>query len=333
MNKYTRPYLIWLNPLFAVVVWLRTWFFQIGILKRTAFDVPVLVVGNLSTGGTGKTPMVDYVINQYKSKKNLAALSRGYGRKTKGFREVFIADDVRTVGDEPLLIKKKHPDISVFVCENRVLGIEKIITQKPETDFFVLDDAYQHLRLQAGFYVLLTPYDNLYVNDALLPAGNLRETAAAANRASAIVVTKCPIDLSAEKQKQITQKLKADQKVFFTTIGYAALPEISNAQKVLLVTGIANPAPLVAYLHAKQINFTHLGFADHHSFSANDNENIAAQAKNVGAKQIWTTEKDITRLDVAFFKHQGIQVFSLPIQTIFLANEGEFLKMIDKFVS
>jgi tetraacyldisaccharide 4'-kinase len=335
MSKYQRPYLIWLNPIFAAIVWLRTWFFQIGILKRTSIDVPVLVVGNLSTGGTGKTPMIDFIINQYKSKKNLAALSRGYGRKTKGFREVLVVDDVSLVGDEPLLIKQKHPEMPVFVCEDRVVGIKNIIAQKPETDFFVLDDAYQHLRLRADFYVLLTTYNNLYVDDALLPAGNLREPASAANRANAIVVTKCPVQLSADEKNSIKAKLnlKTGQQIFFTTIGYAALPEISNAQKVLLVTGIANPAPLVAYLHAKQINFTHLGFADHHSFSANDCENIAAQAKNVGAKQIWTTEKDITRLDVAFFKHQGIHVFSLPIQTIFLADESEFLEMIDKFLS
>lgn len=330
MNKYARPYFIWLNPLFALVVWLRTKLYEWGIFNRKKFDVPVLVVGNLSTGGTGKTPMVDFIIQYIKSKKKIAALSRGYGRKTKGFRAVLTNDKPTMVGDEPLLLKQKHPDISVFVCENRVEGIEQIMKAQPEIEGFVLDDAYQHLRLQAAYYVLLTDFSNIYIDDALLPAGNLRESAIAANRADAIVITKCPLDISDELKKTVISRIKplAHQPVFFSWIDYAPLPGVFMQQPFVLVTGIANPQALLRFLGDKDLHFTHLPFDDHHTFTAEDYDRMASEAKKQKTHLILTTEKDSVRMDLKKIQKLGLEMKTVNIH-LEVSDKQKFLALLD----
>lgn len=268
-------------------------------------DVYTIVIGNLSSGGTGKSPFVKYVWKndpriQALQPGEIAILSRGYGRNTKGFKLVEKNLSAIEVGDEPLMLKWALPESIIAVCENRVQGIQKLCTLYPQLKMVVLDDAFQHRRLHADEYILLTTYNDLFTRDFLLPTGNLREWRSGAKRASKVIVTKSPQNISELEKKRIKEEIAIYTKapVVFAYLEYAELERVQGegeiGDKALLVTGIANPQPLVEYLSLKKIEATHLKYKDHHHFSTSDIEEIVDIMKN--HTSLITTEKDWVRL-------------------------------------
>jgi len=306
------------------MTWMRNKLYDHGFIESRTFDIPVICVGNLSVGGTGKTPMVEYIVNLLKNDYRTATLSRGYRRKTKGF---IIADDrasAQTIGDEPMQFHEKFEDITVAVDVDRRNGISELMKNKVEV--IILDDAFQHRKVDAGLNILLTTYSNPFYSDYVLPTGNLREPRSGAKRADIIVVTKCPADIPEAEKMSMIEKInpKEHQKVFFSRIGYDELPSIVlNQPTFTLVTGIANPTLLVTYLENKQLKFDHLQFKDHHEFDVSEIEDL----KNKG--MILTTEKDYMRLK-DHIDHS--KLFYLPIN-IELDNSKEFDNKIKDFVS
>ena len=296
-----------------------------GWFESRSYNTPIICVGNLSTGGTGKSPMVQYISSFLKEKYDVAILSRGYKRKTKGFLEVEVNSTAEEVGDEPLQFKRNFPDITVAVCEDRRDGIEQL---QSGANIIVLDDAFQHRRIQASLNILLTPFDDLYIEDHLLPAGNLRESRSGANRADIIVITKCPEKVPYAKLQEIQfrMRLLPHQKIYFSRVGYddhiygksetQPFDYLFN-KEFTLVTGIANPAPLVTFLKAKGLNFTHEEFPDHHNFSDAEVQKLKEQ------DLLLTTEKDFMRLQPRIDK---FAFYYLPIKTIILKDQEPFFK-------
>ena len=337
--KLSRPYLILFNPIYWLVVFLRNLFFDLGIFKSTFFNLPIIAVGNLSAGGTGKTPHTEYIIKLLKDKKRIAVLSRGYGRSSVGYQEATSTPDAQRIGDEPAQIKSKFLEITVAVDADRVNGVRKLLAKKNQPEVIVLDDAFQHRKLQAGFYVLLTSYNHLFIDDWVLPAGNLREQRSGYSRAHAIIVTKCPADLSLKSQKEIALRIKSKthQRIYFSAISYA-MPQPESAgfkfeKPFVLITGIADANPLLTQLKEQNATFEHLNFADHYRFEAKDIEKIIETTKNNHCKQILTTEKDFQRLDLNALYEAKIKVSYLPISIQFLDDAHGFDTQILDYVS
>lgn len=336
--KFLRFLLFPFAVIYDVVTTIRNLFFDVGIFKQTSFKIPVIVVGNLSVGGTGKTPQIEYLIRLLQNDFKVAVLSRGYRRKTTDFVLLNDAHVALDVGDEPLQYFKKFKNINVAVDANRVEGIQKLMKDK-SPELVLLDDAYQHRKVKGSFYVLLTKFDDLFIDDFLLPTGNLRESRGGAKRANVIVVTKCPADLNQQQQETIKKKLEKYQKeVFFTTISYGAISSTKKTisiddlkeYKILLITGIANPNPLLAFLNDQKIDFKHLKFGDHHNFSSTETENIQQEFDAITStkKIILTTEKDFVRLEKSIEN-----LFYIPIETSFLANQqDDFDAMVIKHI-
>lgn len=335
--KLVRFLLFPFSVLYDLITSIRNFFFNIGIFKETNFNTPIIVVGNLSVGGTGKTPQIEYLIKLLKDVYKVAVLSRGYKRKTKGFVRLNENHTAKDVGDEPLQYFKKFSQITVAVDENRVEGVNNLVQQiAPEV--VLLDDAYQHRKIKGSFYILLTKHDDLFTDDFLLPMGNLRESRAGAKRADLIIVTKCPFDLKEVEKNKIKRKLQRYKKeVYFTTISYAdktsgsqqlSLDDLKNIE-VLLITGIANPNPLLEFLTKKEIKFTHLKFSDHHHFSSREIEEIQQkfEAMSAANKLILTTEKDYTRLS-----RKLKELSFLEIKTRFLDGENKFNAIIKSHI-
>ena len=328
LMKFVRFLLFPFAILYNLITKIRNFLFDVDVFKSTSFELPVIVVGNLSVGGTGKTPQIEYLIRILKDRFKVAVLSRGYRREIKGFELLNSRHNALDVGDEPLQYFNKFNGIDVAVDANRVEGIQKLINgQSPE--IILLDDAYQHRKVQGSFYILLTKFDDLFTDDFLLPAGNLRESRAGAHRADVLVVTKCPVDLNNEQQEEIKRKLKKfDKRVFFTTISYGNI--LSKEKEiifddlkdytVLLISGIANPVPLLGFLEAKKIKFKHLKYADHHHFSSTEIEKIKQEFVAIASnkKIIVTTEKDYTRLENRINK-----LFYIEIETRFLGAQNK----------
>ena len=322
--------------LYGGITFLRNYLYDKGILKSYAFDIPVIAVGNLSVGGTGKTPQIEYLIRLLSSKYKVATLSRGYKRQSKGFVLADANANAKLLGDEPFQFFQKFKDIQVAVDANRKEGIEKLLSLKTPPELILLDDAYQHRRVKAGFYILLTSYGDLYADDFMLPTGNLREISSGAARANIIIVTKCPANLTSEEQDRITARLKVktSQAVYFTFIDYddciysandkVAVSAIQKVDKLLLA-GIAKPKPFFTYLNANQ-EFC-LTYPDHHDFTTKDILDIKSKAAN---KIIVTTEKDYVRLKDSLPEEQ---LFYLPIQSNFLSKKEQFDQTILNFVA
>ncbi|WP_299438181.1 tetraacyldisaccharide 4'-kinase [uncultured Aquimarina sp.] len=321
-----RKILLPIVPVYYFVTWLRNKLYDLGIKKSISYSFPVIAVGNLSVGGTGKSPMVEYLIRLLNDKVVLATLSRGYKRETKGFQLVQTDSTAKEVGDEPLQFKTKFPNVLVAVDGDRRNGISRLKTQSPDPDVVLLDDAYQHRKVRAGFYILLTPYYDLYCDDIVLPTGNLREPRHGAIRADVIVVTKCPSDLSEETQEKIVKKLKAkpSQALLFATIDYGSdIVSVSGKRSVetlkdtsfTLVTGIANPKPLIDYYHSLGLNFTHINYPDHHNFTDAELNQLKKHTC------IITTEKDYVRL-VSNFSEDVL--WYQPIEMKFIKNREVF---------
>lgn len=304
--------------LYGLGVRLRHFLYDRGWLSSKRYPFPILCVGNLAVGGTGKTPMVEYLVRLL-GQEQVAILSRGYRRKTRGF---VLADDsatAMTLGDEPYQYHRKFPRATVAVCESRQEGIERLL-ENPHFKYIILDDAFQHRKVQAGTNLLLTSYDKLYTQDFLLPVGSLRDIRSRARKAQIIIVTKCP-ELTQTEQEKIIQQLKPlpSQKVYFTTIAYSERVyshEDSQALKdfiatpFTLVTGIANPTPLVDFLEKQGASFEHLAYSDHHHFSNRELEFLRQKGR------ILTTEKDYVRLEGALST-----LYYLPIETQFLNDQ------------
>lgn len=330
LRKILFPFAI----LYGFITSFRNFLFDKGILKSHSFDLPIIAVGNLSVGGTGKTPMIEYLIRLLSSEYKIATLSRGYKRKSEGFILADETSNAEILGDEPFQFYQKFPNVLVAVDANRKNGIEQLINiSKP--DIVLLDDAFQHRKVKAGFYILLTAFNDLYANDFILPTGNLRESRSGAERANIVVVTKCPANLSEKEKNTIERKLQLEsrQKLFFTSIVYdefifseekqLLVSEIKNSEKLLLA-GIAKPEPFFEYL--KNENDTILTYPDHHHFSEKDILEIKEKAKG---KIIITTEKDFVRLKGNLPKEQ---LFYLPIKSSFLSAKENFNNSIFKYV-
>ncbi|SHI69436.1 tetraacyldisaccharide 4'-kinase [Flavobacterium terrae] len=333
LRKILFPFAI----LYGWITSIRNFLFDTGILKSQAFSLPVIAVGNLSVGGTGKTPQIEYLIRLLSDKYNVATLSRGYKRKSKGF---VLGDSNATseiLGDEPFQFFQKFPQIKVAVDANRVNGIEQLLSQSQKPDIILLDDAFQHRKVRAGFYIMLTAFDDLFYKDFMLPTGNLREVRSGVNRADVIVVTKCPTNISSDKQEEIKSKIRSylekDIPVFFSYIDYEeyvysenekiSLKEFQVVDKIV-VSGIAKPEPFFAYLQA--VKKSAMVFPDHHNFYEKDIKEILETANG---RKIVTTEKDFVRLKG---KLPISQLYYLPIKSSFVTSSNEFDKKILEYV-
>jgi len=322
-----------ISLIYAVVVYLRNFLYDIGVLDSKTFTTTTICVGNLSVGGTGKTPMIEWLLSHADRGLKMAILSRGYGRRSKGYLLAQQGIGVEEVGDEPYQIYKKFSNAFVAVDADRQNGIS-ILEETVGPDIILLDDAFQHRKVRCDQYVLLTAYGNLYVDDWYLPTGNLRDSKKEARRANIIVVTKCPPDLSAEEQRAIHKKLGpiTGQKVVFAYLDYNSVLQGGTGEmnlaglknnKVTLVTGIANPGPLVSFLKNQEIEFEHLAYQDHHFFS--EKEIALFNTKKV----VLTTEKDYVRL-----AGRVKNLYFIGIKHKFL-NEGEkvLLQLLNKSLS
>jgi tetraacyldisaccharide 4'-kinase len=319
LRKLLFPFAI----LYGLITSIRNFLFDKGVLKSYSFDLPIIAVGNLSVGGTGKTPQIEYLIRLLSDKYKVATLSRGYKRQSKGFILAEASSNAATLGDEPFQFFQKFKNIQVAVDADRKNGIEQLLSQTEKPEIILLDDAFQHRKVKAGFYILLTSYGDLYSDDYMLPTGNLRESRSGADRANVIIVTKCPFNLSFEEQDNIKKRLNLskNQELYFTFIAHddyiygenrkIKVEEIQSAAKVL-VAGIAKPKPFFAYL--QNSNDVCLSFPDHHNFTDKDILDIKNLAQN---NIIITTEKDFVRLKGSL---PNEQLFYLPIQSSFISG-------------
>lgn len=345
----------WLYPvswLYGAVVIMRNKLFDWGLLRSKSFEIPVISVGNLAVGGTGKTPHTEYLIKLLHDKYQVAVLSRGYKRHTQGYVLATPQSSARTIGDEPYQMYTKFPSVTLAVDENRCHGIEKLLALKePTVDIVLLDDAFQHRHVKPGLSILLTDYHRLFCDDTLLPAGHLREPVGGKNRAQIVIVTKCPQDIKPIDYNIITKRLDLYpyQQLFFSSFRYGDLqpvfqrgaegtgngvstaPAISLSSltdtDILLVTGIASPAPILKRLEGCTKQIETLTFGDHHDFTHRDMQQIKERfGKLAGGKRlIITTEKDATRL----VSHPGLDeelkpfIYALPIEIEILQNQQD----------
>ena len=321
-------------PIYYFVTWLRNKLYDLGIKSSKSYNLPLICVGNLSAGGTGKTPMVEYLIRLLKDDYILATLSRGYGRKTKGFQLGASSSSAETLGDEPFQFYNTFSkEIKVAVDGDRQNGIENLLNLKPTPEVILLDDAFQHRKVKADLNILLTTYSDLYVDDWVLPTGNLREPRAGAKRAQIIVVTKCPHHLSEAEKQKIINKIKPEihQQVFFSKIAYgkevvseSKTMELKTLSHFTLVTGIANAKPLVNFLKLNHLEFSHLEYKDHYHFTEEDIKIIENN------ELILTTEKDYMRLkDFVSLKNK---LYYLPIETE-IDNAMDFDILVKQFIA
>lgn len=324
---------ILLGPLswvYGIVVFIRNILYDEHILPSTAVSVPTICVGNLAVGGTGKTPHIEYLIRLLSVQYKVAVLSRGYKRKTHGFVVADEQSTALTIGDEPMQIHRKFPDIAMAVCENRVYGIKRLLQARPDVQVVLLDDAFQHRSLKSGYSLLLTSYDNLYVNDHMLPLGRLRDNVRQVVRANAVVVTNCPNGLKPIDRRIVENALHlaSFQHLFFSTIEYDKIEIEGNP---LLLTGIAHPHHLLEHLRQRYPDIQLMAFADHHRFSERDIKQIVTKAEHHSA--IITTEKDFERLLLCDLQTVLTKpIYVLPIM-VKIDDKSLFDKQIMRYVS
>jgi tetraacyldisaccharide 4'-kinase len=344
--KPIRILLFPLSLLYGAVVCARNWCFDNGLFSSASFNLPVICIGNLAAGGTGKSPLVEFLVRKLKADFEVAVLSRGYKRKTKGYS---LADETTTaldIGDEPMQFHTKFPDVTIAVGEERMVAIPQLLHDRPNTKAILLDDAFQHRSVRAGMNILLTDYNNLFTRDWFLPTGDLRDEKRSYKRSQVIVVTKCKKDLSGYEKQQIIREIKPlqNQEIFFSSIEYGHpyhiikndIFQITSKVDVLLVTGIANPEPLKKWLNANSNTYYELSYSDHHIFSIDDLKSIIGRYQHIEAqtKIILTTEKDAVRL-MKFSRELGeLPFYVMPIQPSIMFNEEmRFTDLIVKFIS
>jgi tetraacyldisaccharide 4'-kinase len=327
-----RKLLFPLGVVYWLVTFIRNWLYDLGIFTSKSYDLPIIAIGNLSAGGTGKTPQTEYIIRLLKDTYKIAVLSRGYKRSTKGF---LLANDVVTsseLGDESFQMYSKFPEISVAVCEDRKTGINNLISNN-NPDIILLDDAFQHRKVKAGFYILLTAYDELFSDDYILPFGNLRESAIGKKRADVVVVTKCPQNITEKNKDEVKLKLNVNVPVFFTSIDYdsdvfsaensISVSDIISKEKII-VAGIAKPKYFIDYLNSGTDKV--MIYPDHHNFSEVEISEINKLSKD---KIIVTTEKDFMRLNGKIYSSN---LFYLPIQSKFNSDKEQFDSLVTNWV-
>ena len=331
--KLIKKILFWkLSIQFSLVTSIRNFIYNIGVIKSHQFNLPIISVGNLVLGGSGKTPTIEYLIRLLSKNYKIAVLSRGYGRKSNGFIIADSNSDTNLIGDEPMQYYRKFKNIIVSVDSNRVRGINKLIKLNSKPEIILLDDGYQHRRVKPGMSILLTKFNDLYSDDNIFPLGNLRESKSNANRADIIIVTKCDKNISKDEKRHIIQKLNIcdNQKIYFSSIKYSKMLYDKESSKLLsefknikftLVTGIANSSHMVNYLKDNDFNFNHLSFKDHHNYSDSDISNINNN------EIVITTEKDYVKL----YSRVTTKVFYLPIEFL-IHNEEEFNNHILNYI-
>lgn len=331
-----RIFLLPLTWIYQLVLIFRHFFYNQGILKSTAFDLPVICVGNLSFGGTGKTPHIEYLIRLLSKDFKTAVLSRGYGRSTKGFLLAKSGMTYRDIGDESMQYLQKFNNITVAVDEQRVQGIQNLLASENPPDLILLDDAFQHRRVKAGLNVLLTDFHNMYPNDFLFPVGRLRDVVSAAKRANIIIVTKTPRVLSPFTRRRIVEiiKPKPHQRLYFSFIYYGSFMPVGEQSQIaiprrvstiLLFCGIANPYPLQEFLQKRCTELITIDFPDHHAYTEKDMQGIVNEYARIFGRNkiIVTTEKDAMRLvDSPYFRlFNNIPLFYVPIEVRFHDTE------------
>ena len=344
--KSFRVLLLPFAIVYGLIIMLRNWLFDKYYLKSAAFNFPLICVGNLAVGGTGKSPMVEYLIELLQPHFKIGTLSRGYKRKTKGYA---LANEVTTaleIGDEPMQFHTKFPNIAVAVGEERLVAIPQLLQDEPDLQAIILDDAFQHRTVRAGLNIVLTEFSNIYSQDFFMPTGDLRDEWKSANRANIVIVTKCPADLGQDKKYKIIRslKLKPHQRLFFTTIEYGTPYHIiqqddewilTTNDEVLLVCGIANPKPLKEYLHATVDTYYQKDYSDHHIFLIDDLNEIKERFNDIAAKRkiMLTTEKDAVRLTKFSNELIDLPLYVLPVKHRFLFDDTEqFNQLVMDFV-
>lgn len=324
--------------LYGLVVSIVNFAYDIGLMKSSRFSIPVIGVGNLSIGGAGKTPHIEYLIDLLKDYINVATLSRGYKRETSGFKLIQHHDTALTAGDEPMQYRRKYKDIIVAVSESRAYAIPQIIQHFPDTQTILLDDAFQHRSVQPGLNIMLTAYDMLFTDDFLLPAGRLREWRSGYKRADIIIVSKCPPDLDEKTKEYVIKRINpgSEQRIYFSYYEYGNPYNFFNADHkifldrgldILLLSAIANTEYLLKYLEHQTHSISEIEFEDHHVFDRHDIEKISKVFANMqsNGKLILTTEKDAMRLDLhkETLAALNIPIFILPLKVKFLYGQGK----------
>ncbi len=342
-----------ISLIYGLVVNIRNFMFDVKILKSTSFDIPIISVGNITVGGTGKTPHVEYVISFLKEEYNIAVLSRGYKRATKGFVLAQKDSNAKEIGDEPKQIKQKYPDITVAVCESRVKGVKKLLEIDNKLNLILLDDAFQHRYITPGLSILLIDYNRPFLKDHYLPYGRLRENPGQRHRADIMLVTKTPKHVKPIDMRIMSKTLNLFpyQSLYFTSFEYGKIcpvfsknsylidKDIIKKEKysVLIVTGIAYPQTLIEYVKTLTTDFSVLRFPDHHYFKTKDIEKISAQFSQIESEKkiIITTEKDAMRFVEINIKDKKLKsrMVYVPIKPKILANdEDEFKDLIMKYL-
>lgn len=331
--------------IYYAVIWCRNKLYDTKIFKSASFNLPIICVGNLSVGGTGKSPMVEYLVRLLKDEFAVATLSRGYKRKTRGYALANENSTALEIGDEPMLFHIRFPDVAVSVGEERLEAIPQLLHDRPDTKVIILDDAFQHRSVTAGYNILLVDCNNLFTRDWYLPTGDLRDEKRSYRRADIIVITKCRRDMTVEEKKKITIEIEplAHQHIFFSTIRYG-IPyhivtrdqhPVTEQVEVLLVTGIANPGPLKKFLDVNAATYYQLTFSDHQIFTIDDLKNIIERFDSMEAdtKMILTTEKDAVRLAKFESVLKNLPLYVIPISHEFLFNAaGQFNKLVQNFI-
>jgi len=349
-NVFLKSFRVLLLPFALIYGWivsLRNWMYDKKYLHAVQFNVPLICVGNLSLGGTGKSPMVEHILSILSDDYKVGTLSRGYKRKTKGYALANHLTTALEIGDEPMQFHIKFPNVSVAVGERRIEAIPQFIQDVPEIQAIILDDAFQHREVESDFNILLTEYDNLYCDDFFIPTGDLRDEKKSAKRADIIIVTKCPENLSISKRDELIEKIDPEQHqdVFFTSIQYETPYHIYDPgyqwiltmrDEVLLVCGIANPLPLKKYIHEHTSTYYQLSYSDHHIFSIDDLQEIREKFDQIQSKSklILTTEKDAVRLVKYTKELDNIPLYVLPITPKFLFDsEKKFNESVLSYVA
>lgn len=345
MLKSFRYLLLPLSFLYGAIIKFRNWLYDKNILKSSPFNFPIICVGNLAVGGTGKTPMTELLVSFLSSRYQVATLSRGYKRKTKGFAIANESTTAIDIGDEPMQFHQKFPQLTVAVGEERLVAIPQLLHQRPQTEVIILDDAFQHRPVRAGYNIVLTEYKNLYTRDFMLPAGDLRDVRSSIKRADCIVVTKCKPDLGQAEREALIKELRpaARQKVYFTEIVYDRPYHLFSREKanlnadtdILLICGIANPKPLKEFLTTHVHSYDMIRYADHHIFSSVDLKDIKKQFEKLTSehKIILTTEKDGVRLEKFAAELSEYPIYALPIKhQVLFGEEDAFFRDIVQFI-
>ncbi|MFM7672692.1 MAG: tetraacyldisaccharide 4'-kinase [Bacteroidota bacterium] len=345
---FLRSFRILLFPvsvLYGAAVAIRNRLYDKKIFRSVTFGLPIISVGNLSVGGTGKSPFIQYLVALIGNAGSTAVLSRGYKRRSRGYRLANSASTVADIGDEALLLSSRFPDIAVAVGESRVLAIPQLLQDRPDIRCILLDDAHQHRSITPGFHILLTDYHNLFTSDYFLPTGDLRDERRSYQRADILVVTKCPSDLTKEEAEGIRQELKplSHQQIFFTEMVIEKprqwqKPQYTRSvdkQEILLVTGIANPSPLKSWMEAEAASYHFMPFSDHHLFNIKDIREIRDQYRKLQNPDAWilTTAKDAVRLLPFADEMQDLPLYVTDYQHQFLFDaETVFQDRISRFL-